>query len=563
MSVLSITTLKQNIAAYKLLIQSGSITPDFEGKMLEDITDTLNALISASSTIAGFIDYNSAAPTPSVSSKYQFKSAGAAPSYLSSQTSNIKVGDGLFVVKNGAVYTYVWEDKGVNSVELGELRTEILGITDALNLAKQSKSDATLQTSDKTVSGAINETYARVTSTQLGTGNLILNPWVNVTSSSYYISDSVRSVNLLSGVKYKLTVSGKIGTSNTSRYLRTYVRNSDWGYGISLSINTKIVSSKSYIFEVPTDGSYSIESYCSPVTPLDSQSVTIFFYKIEVVGDSEPLPYQTTDAYGDLPTIANDVNIEEGEINYWHGQLVSRYSYDANGVKDGIYQFIFSSSSILIRKIVIATGGNTQGYPDFVVLANNDQITELSGDIDGLRQSIPTEWYVDANAAIASGKTSGANMPTWSTFTANTNAYTFALNDYIDLQTVEIPHGYKNGSAIQMHLHLATNGTNTTERKVKYQVFFTYVQPGTGTHQFVAEQNFVAELTIPANTPDKSAFILQMGIISDANMKFGNQVKMRIKRIAGTGTEPTGNPFLGQVGLHCLCNAVGTTIMQP
>ena len=183
--------------------------------------------------------------------------------------------------------------------------------------------------------------------------------------------------------------------------------------------------------------------------------------------------------------------------------------------------------------------------------------------IDGIRQSVPTEWYVDANAAIASGKTSGANMPTWSTFTANTNAYTFALNDYIDLQTVEIPHGYKGGSDIQMHLHLATNGTNTTERKVKYQVFFTYVQPGTGTHQFIAEQSFTAELTIPANTPDKSAFILQMGIISDANMKFGNQVKMRIKRIAGTGTEPTGNPFLGQVGLHCLCNAVGTLTMQP
>lgn len=36
------------------------------------------------------------------------------------------------------------------------------------------------------------------------------------------------------------------------------------------------------------------------------------------------------------------------------------------------------------------------------------------------------------------------------------------------------------------------------------------------------------------------------------------QVKMRIKRIAGTGTEPINDPFVGQVGIHYESDTIGS-----
>lgn len=88
------------------------------------------------------------------------------------------------------------------------------------------------------------------------------------------------------------------------------------------------------------------------------------------------VPYSTTEAYGNLIDIANNVDIPEGEINYRHGQLVSRYSYTnaTPPVKDGIYQFVHSGSGLMFRKIILS---DPQTFPDFVGLANSAQLSDL------------------------------------------------------------------------------------------------------------------------------------------------------------------------------------------
>jgi hypothetical protein len=189
---------------------------------------------------------------------------------------------------------------------------------------------------------------------------------------------------------------------------------------------------------------------------------------------------------------------------------------------------------------------------------NGTDNTHVEADGTLVFAGAATVWD-DVNTGVAAAKTSSANVPDWTPFTANTNAYVFKVDDYADLSTIEIPHGYKEGTDIEVHLHIATNGTNNaTERKVKYTAYYTYGIPDNGANQFSAEGSLTAELTIPANQLDKSVYYLSLGTISGTNLKVGTQLKLRFKRVTGTGTEPINGPFLGQVGVHFQKDTVGS-----
>lgn len=158
--------------------------------------------------------------------------------------------------------------------------------------------------------------------------------------------------------------------------------------------------------------------------------------------------------------------------------------------------------------------------------------------------------YNDLYTQIASAKLPTSAYPDRTAFTANLNAYVFKLNDYADLWTIEILHDYKEWSDLELHLHLATNWLDATERKVKYIVYYSRGSPNHWTTQFSAEASLTAELIIPADTPDKSAFYLSMWTISWVWMWIWCQLKTRIKRIAWTWIEPTNWPFLWMVWVH-------------
>lgn len=209
-----------------------------------------------------------------------------------------------------------------------------------------------------------------------------------------------------------------------------------------------------------------------------------------------------------------------------------------------------------VRQISTISNAQQTKFGDIV----NNSYTEFEAD-GTLKMNGNATVYEDVFTTIASGKISAVNQPSWSTFTANTNAYTFAVNDYIDLATIEVPHSYKEGSNIELHLHFANNGTDTTDRNVKFTVYYTYALPDSGSHQFSVESSFTAETTISSTTLDKSAFYLSLGTIVDPNMKIGTQIKTRIKRVSSTGTAPTANPFLGMLGFHYISDTIGSRSM--
>ena len=164
--------------------------------------------------------------------------------------------------------------------------------------------------------------------------------------------------------------------------------------------------------------------------------------------------------------------------------------------------------------------------------------------------------YDDIYMPLAGAKVPASNAPTWATFDTNLNSYTFSLNDYVDLATAEILHRYKEGTNIDIHVHFITNGANDgTERKVKYQVFYSWGDEG---EVMPAEANANAEETIVASEADKTHHYLDIAAVTGTNYKIGSLLKVRLKRIAGTGTEPANDPFVEMVGVHYQVNTMGS-----
>lgn len=165
-----------------------------------------------------------------------------------------------------------------------------------------------------------------------------------------------------------------------------------------------------------------------------------------------------------------------------------------------------------------------------------------------------TEWN-DIFIPIAGAKVPAANAPTWSAFTANLNSYTFAIDDYLDLGTAEILHGYKEETDIGLHVHFITNGLDADERTVKFTLHYSWGNPA---DVMDAESSLTAEYTIPASTTDKTNFSLYLGAITGTGKTIQSLFKCRIERIASTGTEPASDPFVEMVGIHYEIDTIGS-----
>lgn len=166
----------------------------------------------------------------------------------------------------------------------------------------------------------------------------------------------------------------------------------------------------------------------------------------------------------------------------------------------------------------------------------------------------------DLQFSISSGKVGAANAPAWAAFVGNLFEYTFAVNDYMDLGAQEIPHSYKSGTDIFLHVHWASNGSNVDNRFVKWEIEYA-IAGGEGiTLGDVFTGTTVAsnESVIPANTLSKTNMFTQIAVISGTNIVFGAMLKLRLKRIAATGSAPSSNPFALQVGAHFYSDTIGS-----
>lgn len=163
--------------------------------------------------------------------------------------------------------------------------------------------------------------------------------------------------------------------------------------------------------------------------------------------------------------------------------------------------------------------------------------------------------YNDIQYSISSGRGGSANHPEWAVFAGNLSEYAFAIGDYIDLGSQELPHSYKDGSDLEIHLHFATNGVDVTDRNTRWEVEYAIANRG---QSFSSTTIVSADSIITANTPDRTQRYVSIGVIAGAGLEFGAQLKMRLRRIATTGIAPTGKPFALQVGVHFTGDTIGS-----
>ena len=170
-----------------------------------------------------------------------------------------------------------------------------------------------------------------------------------------------------------------------------------------------------------------------------------------------------------------------------------------------------------------------------------------------------TTWN-DLILPLSSARVPAANAPTWTGFIGNLNAYTYDLNDFQEFST-ELEHGYKSGSTFEFHIHGAVNGENVDDRTIKFEIEYTIAdtpaESGFG-DVYPATTTINGELTIPAATTDLTAFSIDIGDDATGSFVQGAILNGRVRRIASTGTEPTGDPFLTEVGVHAEDDTIGT-----
>jgi len=163
--------------------------------------------------------------------------------------------------------------------------------------------------------------------------------------------------------------------------------------------------------------------------------------------------------------------------------------------------------------------------------------------------------FQDIAFSLSTAKVPASKAPTWATFGANTKKYTFAINDYVDLEGSEMEHQYEEGSTIDWHVHLFTNGVDGTDRTVKYRIYYGI----TNFDEVYSETSIDINFVIPANTIDKTQLYVDLGDVIGTVFKIGADITARfIRVVSDTGTAPSNDPFLSMVGLHIECDGIGS-----
>jgi hypothetical protein len=204
--------------------------------------------------------------------------------------------------------------------------------------------------------------------------------------------------------------------------------------------------------------------------------------------------------------------------------------------------YILIMESLKKWNTLITTGIKTT--VDFVIDCGPDNTVVLAETV-----------YDDLPPVPLLSAKSAAVQPTLATFKGNISQYTFdTVNDEVSGAS-EVTHKYKEGTNIQAHIHWATNGVDTTDRYVKWELEYTIAN---GFEYFSNSVVISDEHLIPANTPDRTHIISSIGVIPGADVLIGAYICWRLRRIPSAGASPTNNPFGLAVGFHVEMDTIGS-----
>jgi hypothetical protein len=167
---------------------------------------------------------------------------------------------------------------------------------------------------------------------------------------------------------------------------------------------------------------------------------------------------------------------------------------------------------------------------------------------------LATAVWNDISAGLDASRVTGT---TQTVMVGNIRELVFSNNDTADFPSVELLHGYKEGTNFEFHLHIATRGTNASAYHVRYTLEYS-LAPVNGV--FGATTTLDVETTIAGGTTALTHKKIDLGAVVGAGLTIGTQVKYVLKKIASASSDApaANNPFVLQVGLHYQVDTVGS-----
>ena len=223
-------------------------------------------------------------------------------------------------------------------------------------------------------------------------------------------------------------------------------------------------------------------------------------------------------------------------------------SYNIENYKEqGGKKWVVGANGELLVEGVNSFGKKTDGnYSEF----ESDGTLKFNGHA--------TVWNDLPPNPIARSRTPASNNPTLTQFKGTIDQFTFAVNDYV-ADNFEILHEYKEGTDLVVHIHWTNNGTESIVKYVRWQFEYTIANAHSAFSDVVTLNT--ADIEIPADTPDRTHFVTNIGNISGENLKIGAVFSYNIKRVTATGTAPVANPFGLQVAPHIEIDTVGSRLI--
>ena len=175
-------------------------------------------------------------------------------------------------------------------------------------------------------------------------------------------------------------------------------------------------------------------------------------------------------------------------------------------------------------------------------------LQEVGFETRGIYDDLPPSPIISART--------GATPPDLTTFVGNTKQYTFNSSTHEVYGSTEITHRYKEGTDIMPHIHWATNGLEAVNKYVKWELEYCV----SSNHVFGPAVVVSTEVLVPANTANRSHFISGFDPdIVGTNLKIGDYIVWRLRRIPSVGSAVANNPFAIAVGFHIEQDGLGSS----
>lgn len=160
-------------------------------------------------------------------------------------------------------------------------------------------------------------------------------------------------------------------------------------------------------------------------------------------------------------------------------------------------------------------------------------------------------WDDTQQSAIAL-KDAGANIPALTQY--GTSAMYFPLYEIDDAQyfSLQLPHGYKQGSAITLHVHWFGSTTDATNA-VRWEVTYQWVNIG-GTFSTSAATPVTADDTATAGVSKVKSFTASTGTAKEIS----SHICGRIRRITNGATDYAGDTYLVFLDAHFQRDTIGS-----